>query len=86
MRFEFNADNNNQLIFFQRDKVFMIDITDESFNKTLYSFKEPLADQPTFGVFNRDQDKFIVTSPSDARYCDVKNPSAEVDLDDELEI
>ena len=86
MRFEFNVKNNNQLIFFQRDKVFMIDITDESVNQVLYSFKEALEDQPSFGAFNRAQDKFIVTSASDIRYCDLKNPSAEVDLDDELEI
>lgn len=86
MRFEFNVNNNNQLIFFQRDKVFMIDITDESVNRVLYSFKEPLEDQPSFGAFNRAQDKFIVTSASDVRYCDLKDASAEVDLDAELGI
>lgn len=86
MRFEFDANNNSRLIFFQRDKVFMIDITDESFNKVLYSFKEPLEDQPSFGAFNRAQDKFIVTSASDIRYCDLNDASAEVDLDAELGI
>lgn len=86
MRFEFNAKNNDQLIFFQHDKVFMIDITDESVNQTLYRFKEPLVDQPTFGAFNRAQDKFIVTSTADVRYCDLKKPDAELDLDDELDI
>lgn len=59
---------------------------DESFNKTLYKFKEPLDDMPTFGVFNKEQDKFIVTSAHDVRYCNMSNPNLELDLDDELNI
>lgn len=86
MRFEFHASNSNQLIFFSKDKVFAIDIMDESFNKTLYKYKQPLDDTPTFGVFNREQNKFIVTSPTDVRYCNIKDNNLEVDLDDELNI
>lgn len=86
MRFEFNATNSNQLIFFSKEKVFAIDIMDESFNKTLYKYKQPLDDTPTFGVFNKDQDKFIVTSATDVRYCNMKDVNLEVDLDDELNI
>lgn len=86
MQFEFHATNSNQLIFFSKEKVFAIDIMDESFNKTLYKFKDPLEDMPTFGVFNAEQDKFIVTSANDARYCNMKDSNLEVDLDTELNI
>lgn len=41
---------------------------------------------PTFGVFNKEQDKFIVTSAHDVRYCNMSNSNLELDLDDELNI
>ena len=54
--------------------------------KTIYTYKEPLEGSPTFGVFNKTQDKFIVTSAQDVRYCDVKDKEKEVDIDDRLNI
>ena len=86
MRFVFSTTNNNELIFFQRDKVIVIDTKNDDVERILYTYKEPLDDKPNFGAFNAAQDKFIVTSTGDLRFCDVKNPDGEVDLDDELEI
>lgn len=54
--------------------------------KTIYTYKEQLDGSPTFGVFNNTQDKFIVTSAQDVRYCDVKDKEKEVDIDDRLNI
>lgn len=54
--------------------------------KTLYTYKTPLDGSPIFGVFNKNQDKFIVTSAQDVRYCDIKNKDREEDIDDLLQI
>ena len=61
----------------------MIDVTDESIMKTIYRYENPLKSQPNFGVLNKAQDKFIVTSVQDVLYCNIKTKE-EVDLDDEL--
>lgn len=54
MRFEFDCNNNNRLIFFSKENVFMIDINDESFQKIIYKYSTPLDDTPMFGVFNKE--------------------------------
>ena len=49
--------------------------------KILYTLDNKLEDYPRFGVFNKDQTKFIVTSSMDILYVDtVKH--IEIDLDD----
>ena len=37
-------------------------------------------------MFNKNQDKFIVTSTTDVLYCNLNKPDNETDLDDELQI
>lgn len=45
----------------------------------MYTYKHPLHEEPHFGVFNKDQKKFVVTTEQDVRYIDIKT-SEEIDL------
>ena len=82
IQFTFYKNNSNELLFFTKDEIFKFNYADEACDKEVkYQFKVPLEDQPTFGVFNTDQTKVIVTSPTDIIYVDlVRND--EIDLDD----
>lgn len=61
--FLFRAGHDKELIFFTQADVFAIDYTDEGKDREiLYTFKEPMADIPKFGVFNAEQTCFVVTS------------------------
>lgn len=45
----------------------------------MYTFKKHLHEEPHFGIFNKDQTKFVVTTDQDVRYIDIKTKE-EVDL------
>lgn len=61
------------MIFFTNEDVFSIDYMDEGKDKeVLYTFKEPLDDVPKFGVFNRDQNCFVVTSSKSVWFVNMK--------------
>jgi len=86
IQFTFYKNNSNELLFFTKDEIFKFDYMNEGRDKeTKYQFANPLADQPTFGVFNSDQTKLIVTSPQDILYVDLQK-RLEIDLDDREEI
>jgi hypothetical protein len=63
-------------------EVFRFNYFDESKGiKILYTLENKLEDYPRFGVFNKDQTKFIVTSSMDILYVDIIK-HLEIDLDD----
>lgn len=73
-------------MFFTTAEVFIFNYYDDTKDRsTLYKLNNTLDDQPRFGVFNKDQTKFIVTSAMDILYVDIKS-GKEIDLDDREEI
>jgi len=55
IQFTFYKNNTEELLFFTCNDIFKFDYNDESKEReTMYHFKNPLADQPKFGVFTQD--------------------------------
>ena len=66
-----------RLLFFTPTEVVSYNYLDEDVGdrkKTVCVYKEPLDDVPTFGVFNKAQTVFIVTTPDNALYCEIGKP------------
>jgi hypothetical protein len=86
IQFEFNNKNSKELIFFTREDVFKWDYLDEAKEKEqYYKFDNALDANPKFGVFNKDQSKFIITSSEDILYVDI-HKQIEIDLDEREEV
>jgi hypothetical protein len=68
------------------EKIFAFNYYDDAKDiSTYYKLENQLDDQPKFGVFNKDQTKFIVTSSLDILFVDIKKRQ-EIDLDDREEV
>jgi len=80
MQFDFDKKSNDHLIFFSNEEVFRYNYVSEE-KQTIYTYKNPLEEQPTFGVFNEDQTKFMVTSDEDIIFVNIKT-GREIDFDE----
>jgi hypothetical protein len=70
------------LIFFSRQTVFQFNyLAEDEVCKDIYKLDNELDDDPKYGVFNKDQTKFIVNSSQDVLYVDI-NKQLEIDLDE----
>jgi len=58
---------------------------DQHSRDNIYLIKNKLEDYPLFGVFNSEQNKFMITSSCDILYVDMKTRK-EIDFDDREEI
>lgn len=87
IHFLFDKQNSNELIFFTPRQVFTFNITEDDLKEqhVMYRFKNTLREEPSYGYFNCDQSKLIVTSESDCLYVDLKM-GKEVDLDELLQV
>ena len=86
IQFTFRKSNPHELLFFTKQNVFIFNYFDDSKPiSVFYELGNTLDDQPRFGVFNKDQTKFIVTSSMDILFVDTKS-GKEIDLDDREEI
>jgi hypothetical protein len=83
--FVFNNKNSQELLFFTSHELFKLDYLDEGKDReVVYTLENSLSDTPIFGVFSKDQSKFMVTSHMDILYVDMnqKNPAKrEIDFD-----
>ena len=70
--FEFCHNDSNKLIFFTKTEVFKYIYKNEQREKPLYTYKKHLHEEPHFGIFNKDQTKFVVTTEQDVLYVDMK--------------
>lgn len=79
-----------RLFFFTPDEVVSYNYLDEDVDdrkKTVCEYNESLDDVPTFGVFNKAQTVFIVTTPDNALYCEMGKPKeTQIDLDKREEV
>lgn len=72
INFYFSLKNDHDLLFFSKQEVFAFNYKNpRKETKIVYELENTLDDYPRFGVFNKDQTKFIVTSSMDILYVDM---------------
>ena len=81
-QFYFNLHDNSEMLFFNTNEVLRFKYLEGSnqIHQSLYKFKNPLNEVPKFGVFSKDQNKFIITSSDDVLYVDMQT-GTEIDFD-----
>ena len=83
-QFAFNVRDEDELFFFSKKEVFAYNYMTGK-RRTIYKMVNHLNRQPNFGMFSRDQSKFIVTSNQDVLY--VNNlTNNEIDLDEKYQV
>ena len=93
IQFYFDNSDDNYLKFFSKEQVFRFNYLQEFDDQHLESLKiqvlykiDNQCDQdPSYGYFNQDQTKFILTSSQDCLYVDIVK-KIEIDLDDREEV
>lgn len=82
-QFFFDNYNDDELLFFTATEITRFKYKEDYDNQeeTIYTLNNFLVDPPNFGVFNKDQDKCIVTSVNDILFVDLRS-KFEMDIDD----
>ena len=91
IQFCFDNNSDNYLTFFSKEQVFRFNYLQEFEDQqslqiqVLYRIENQCDEDPSYGYFNTDQTKFILTSSQDCLYVDIEK-KIEIDLDDREEV
>lgn len=73
VNFQFDKFNDKMLIFFKSNAVIKFDYADEGGSQTIINDNFDIQETPIWGVFNENQDKFIVTGSKSMYFVDTQS-------------